>query len=172
MKNGHTKKNNRIKYSKRKISGISLVESAFIVLIFIISLTSCVGTSRVITGKPLPPTEASTIKIYTKPPAQFKEIAILESAKADFIFNPEIHNGANNKQEIIADMKVEAARLGANGILIRSLEQKSGVIGSAYGLTSSTAENKQQNELPQQTVSADNHNTLYGIAIFVLEVEN
>ena len=131
-------------------------------------LTACVGTSRVITGKPLPPTEPSAIKIYSKPPAAFKEIAIIESAKADFIFNPELHNSANNKQDIIAGMKAEAARLGANGILIRSLDHKSGVIGAGYGLSSSGTNRASNNAAAENSQSADN-NTLHGVAIYVLE---
>jgi hypothetical protein len=96
-------------------------------------LTGCV-TSHVLVGTPRPPISPDQVRIYMHPPARYEEIAILESSSKDsWSFTAQ---GKTDK--VIERMKDEAAKLGANGILLQGVgDQQVGTVGGAYG--SSTA---------------------------------
>lgn len=69
--------------------------------------------TSLVVGKTRTATTADQVKLYTKPPAKYEEIAIV-SADAVHAFM--------SKQELmdtaIANLKQEAAKVGANGILL------------------------------------------------------
>jgi hypothetical protein len=96
-------------------------------------LTGCV-TSHVLVGTPRPPISPDQVRVYTHPPARYEEIAILESSSRDsWTFTAQ-----GKADKVIERMKDEAAKLGANGILLTSIgDQQTGTVGGAYG--SSTA---------------------------------
>ena len=79
-------------------------------------------TSHIIVGKTRTPTNPEDIKIYRQPPAKFEEIAIIESdsvGKVSFSAQGHINSALER-------MKKNAAKLGANGIILTG----TGTVGS------------------------------------------
>ena len=93
----------------------------------------CAASSHVVTGAARPPISPEDVKIYTQPPAQFEEIGALEaSSRGGFRFTEQ-----GKMDKVIERLKVEAAKLGANGVLLRSTQnQVSGSVGTGGGSTS------------------------------------
>jgi hypothetical protein len=97
-------------------------------------LNACVS-SHVLTGTPRAPISPEQVKVYTQPPPKFEEIARLDSSsRGSFAF------GAQAKTDkVIERMKVEAAKLGANGVLLQGIsDRQSGSIGTGFGSASAS----------------------------------
>jgi hypothetical protein len=79
------------------------------------------ASSSVIVGKVRPPISPAQVKIYLNPPPKFEEIALLEtSSRASWSITDQ------GKMDTMMDrMKEEAAKLGANGILLRGTADRS-----------------------------------------------
>src|SRR5688572_1742273 len=96
-------------------------------LIVAITLVACATGSAIVTGAKHPPIAAEAVKLYTSPPADFDEIAIVKAS-----------SGAGLTQQAsvdyaIAELKKQDAKLGANGVLLETTGTKTTtVIGSAY----------------------------------------
>ena len=78
-------------------------------------LAGCAITNEtsIVVGTPRSPLAPEQVKLYTKPPARYEEIAIVSADAAhDFMAKQELMNIA------IAKIKGEAAKVGANGILL------------------------------------------------------
>jgi hypothetical protein len=85
-------------------------------------------------GKARPPLSPDVVQIYTRPPnAPYEEIARLEtSSQGSFAFTAQGKTDA-----VIQRLKTEAAKLGANGVLLEGIaDQPSGAIGTGGGSTS------------------------------------
>jgi hypothetical protein len=97
--------------------------------ILVAVLTGC-ATSHVMVGNPRPPISPSEVKIYLHPPARYEEIAILDtSSKESWSFTEQ------GKMDVVMQrLKVEAAKLGANGILLQSTgDQYAGSVSTGVG---------------------------------------
>ena len=84
----------------------------------ILLLAGCAITSgtSVVVGNTRPQTKPEEIRLYTKPPAKYEEIAIISADSAhDFMDKQALMDNA------IAKLKDEAAKVGANGILLDSV---------------------------------------------------
>jgi hypothetical protein len=92
-------------------------------------LAGCVS-SHVLIGTARPPISPDQVKIYIHPPAKYEEIAILESSsKGSFAITAQ---GKTNK--VMERVKEEAAKLGANGILLQGIsDQQVGAVGTGFG---------------------------------------
>lgn len=77
-------------------------------------LAGC-ASSSVIVGRVRPPISPAQVRIYLNPPQKFEEIALLEtSSRASWSITDQ------GKMDTVMDrMKEEAAKLGANGVLLR-----------------------------------------------------
>lgn len=76
-------------------------------------LAGC-ATSHVLVGTPRPPISPTEVKIYLHPPTKYEEIAILDSSsKGSFAFTSQ-----QKMDAVIERLKEDAAKLGANGILL------------------------------------------------------
>lgn len=96
----------------------------FLSLLAILSTLGCASSSHIITGTVRPPTSEAEVRVFTTPPKKYQEIAILTVESAGWTSQGEV-DGA------IAKLKKEAARLGANGILLVNRgTASSGVVGS------------------------------------------
>lgn len=108
-----------------------------IYLALILTLSGCALTrgSGIVTGETRPPTEASQVKLYTSPPANYQEIAIVSAdSRNDFMTSQALADAA------IERLKKEAAKVGANGVILESAGDKVlGSSGSAIGLQPSYA---------------------------------
>lgn len=79
-------------------------------------LAGCASTSSVVVGKTRPAVAVTDVKLYLRAPAKYEEIAILEaSSKASFSITDQ-----GKMDTVIERMKGEAAKLGANGVLLNS----------------------------------------------------
>ena len=102
-----------------------LVASSFVCL-FILGCAS----SHVLTGTARAPISPSQVKIYSHPPANFEEVALLTaSSESSWAWTEQ---GKTNA--VIEGLKKEAAKLGANGVLLQSLGTEGG--GSGVGISS------------------------------------
>lgn len=97
-------------------------------------LTAC-ATSHVIVGTPRPPIAPDQVKVYLHPPAKFEEIAILDSSsKGSFAFTSQAKMDA-----VIQRLKEDAAKLGANGILLQSEgNQYAGSVSTGTGMATAS----------------------------------
>ena len=103
-------------------------------LVILASTTACNVTSgsRVVVGNRRPPIAPESVKIYIRPPAKFEEIAIVSaSSKNAFASDQSLTDSA------LLRMKKDAAKLGANGILLSGVgSQQIGSVGSSFGSAS------------------------------------
>src|SRR5260221_14192554 len=93
------------------------------------ALAGCV-TSHVMVGQAPPPISPDQVQIYLRPPAnKYVEIALLDtSSKGAFAFS------AQGKTDAVMErLKAEAAKLGANGILLQGVgAQAGGSVGTGF----------------------------------------
>jgi hypothetical protein len=96
-------------------------------------LLACSTSSHVLVGTPRPPISPDSVRIYTQPPPKYEQIAHLDaSSQGSFAITSQ-----QNMDKAIARLKEEAAKLGANGILLQGVQdQQTGSIGMGGGNTS------------------------------------
>jgi hypothetical protein len=86
-----------------------------------------------VVGTVRPAISPSEVKIYLQPPPAFEEIAVL-NASADSMFGT---GGQATVDKVIQRLKEEAAKLGANGVILEGMsEQQTGSLGGGSGSTS------------------------------------
>ena len=92
------------------------------------ALAGCSSTSQLVTGTPRAPIDPSQVRVYfTPPPGGYEEIAQLETASGNFTY------GEQNKMDaVINNLRIEAAKLGANGVLFVGAQNTVG--GSNVGV--------------------------------------
>ncbi len=98
-----------------------------IVLIFVLALAAC-ATSHVMIGKARPPISPEEVQVYfSPPPGHYEQIARLDtSSQGSFAFTAQGKTDA-----VIKRLKIEAAKLGANGVLLQGMgEEPSGSVGT------------------------------------------
>ncbi len=102
-------------------------------LIWILCLCGCAGSSHLLTGTPRPAISPDEVTVFTQAPARYEEIAVLDaSSRGGFKFTDQ-----GRMDKVVQRLKVEAAKLGANGVLLQSTQnQVSGGIGTGGGSTS------------------------------------
>src|SRR5882672_4924127 len=100
----------------------------------LVILAGC-ATSHVMVGNARPAISPSQVKIYLHPPEKYEEIAILDtSSQGSFSFTQQ------GKMDVVVErLKAEAAKLGANGILLESTGDRYG--GSVSTGAGTAAEN-------------------------------
>lgn len=131
-----------------------------VLLLGIVMASVGCASSHILVGKARPPISPEQVKIYLRPPAKYEEIAILEaSSKSSWAVTQQ---GKMNKA--IERLKEEAARLGANGILLQGS-------GTEYGASVNTgAATTTGNTAYGTGVSVPvMHKAVSGLAIFVSE---
>ena len=105
-----------------------------------VMLLVCATSSHVMIGAARPPISPESVRVYVQPPEKYEEIAAIDAtSQGSFAVTSQ-----QNMDKAIARLKEEAAKLGANGILLQGVQdQQSGSIGtgvgsSSYGPSSST----------------------------------
>jgi len=102
----------------------------------VLGLVAC-ASSHVLVGKARPPISPSQVQIYLHPPAtKYEEVAVLDSNSShSFSFTAQGKTDA-----VIARLKKEAAKLGANGVVLENIgDQEAGAVGSGIGTASGNA---------------------------------
>lgn len=100
-----------------------------LILIAFVSLLAACASSHVLTGQPRPPVPVEQVRVYfAPPPSRYEEIALLQSNSGAFTY------GEQNKMNSVLDkLRVEAAKLGANGVLFQGTEDGAGGTGVSLG---------------------------------------
>jgi hypothetical protein len=120
-------------------------------------LVSCVS-SHIMIGKARPPISPQDVQVYFQPPPKYDQIAMLDTSSRDsFSFTAQ---GKTDK--VIQRLKEEAAKLGANGVLIQGLgDRPSGSVGIGFGAASTNS------GVGVGTSSASYQKAGSGVAIYV-----
>ena len=134
-----------------------------VLLAAVLILTGCV-TSHVLVGTPRKPISPNQVKIYIHPPTEFDEIATLDSSsRVSFTITAQ---GKTDKA--LARLKDEAAKLGANGILLQAIEdQAAGSTRTSFG--SASASGHSALGFSVGTFSAAYVKSASGMAIYVIQ---
>ena len=104
-----------------------------LVTVLAFSLAACAPSSHILVGTARPPISPSEVKLYLKPPPSFQEIAVL-NASAHSMFGT---GGQGSVDKVIQRLKEQAAKLGANGILLEGMsDRETGSLGGGSGSTS------------------------------------
>ena len=126
-------------------------------------LTACASSpvSHVLTGKQRPPIDPAQVKIYASPPAKYEEIAIIDATSSG--------SGASTEQEqsdaVIQRVREEAARLGANGVIVqRTGYDRGGSTGVGVGIGGAIGRSA---GVSLGVFSSDRPRTGHGVAIYV-----
>jgi uncharacterized membrane protein YgcG len=91
-------------------------------------LAAC-ATSHTLVGTPRAPIDPAQVRIYYgPPPGGHEEIALLQTSSGPFTYGEQ--NKTNN---VLAKLRAEAARLGANGILFQGTSDGYGGGGVTLG---------------------------------------
>ncbi len=87
-----------------------------------LTLGGCTTTSsRVMVGQGRAPIDPASVKLYLSPPASYEEIAMI-TADSD---NSWTFTQQEKMETVIERLKIEAAAVGANGVLIRGVSDRS-----------------------------------------------
>src|SRR5271167_924765 len=95
------------------------------------ALAACASSdSLVMVGAARPAISPAEVKIYSHPPAVYEEIALL-NASTSHMFTP---GGQKTIDEVIEKLKEQAAKLGANGVLLEGFsDRQTGSVGTGVG---------------------------------------
>jgi len=94
----------------------------YMVIIFFIS---CMPVSHVIVGEIKTPVNPSNVTIYLDYPEEYEKIALIDAGSNFALKDPVILFTWQSKMDkVIERLKIEAAELGANGILIINTDNK------------------------------------------------
>jgi hypothetical protein len=97
------------------------------------ALAACASDSIVVVGNQRAPVSPAEVKIYLQPPPAFEEIAVLNMS-ANSMFTT---GGQKTVDKVIAGLKEQAAKLGANGVILEGLsDSQTGSVGSGVGSSS------------------------------------
>jgi hypothetical protein len=70
------------------------------------------------------------VKVYLHPPEKYEEVAVVDASSRQSFS----HGDQAKTDKVIARLKEEAAKLGANGLLLQGVEdQYAGSVGSGFG---------------------------------------
>jgi uncharacterized protein YbjQ (UPF0145 family) len=111
------------------------VKSSLIAALMLATLAGCAAQSHIIVGKVRPPISPDQVKIYLEPPKAFEKIAIIDaSSQSSMAFTQQ-----QKMDKAIARLKEEAAKVGANGVLLQgSGSQAVGSVGTGFGSATAT----------------------------------
>jgi hypothetical protein len=113
-----------------------LLKTSTFAVAFAIAILSGCATSHVMVGQARPPTSPDQVRLYLRPPAsKYEEIALVDaSSRGGFAFS------SQGKTDVVIDrLRADAAKLGANGILLQGVgDQAGGSVGTGFGSASAS----------------------------------
>jgi uncharacterized protein YbjQ (UPF0145 family) len=102
---------------------------AAIALLSSFFLAACASSSVSLTGTVRPPINSNDVRVYTMAPATFEEVALLRGSRKSLGTA-----GEHAIDRVIEEMKIEAAKLGANGVLLEDFsDAHSLTLGTGVG---------------------------------------
>jgi hypothetical protein len=94
---------------------------------FLFALFGCATGTSIVTGKVRPAINPSEVKLYLEPPTRYETIGIVE-ALSDVEFSSQAA-----LDRAIQKLKAQAAKIGANGVLVSNTGDKSSNFGFYSG---------------------------------------
>jgi hypothetical protein len=89
-------------------------------------IAACSTSSHVLVGTARPPIAPESVRVYLQPPPHYEEIATINASSQGSL----ALTSQQNMDKAIERMKNEAAKLGANGVLLQGVQdQQTGAIG-------------------------------------------
>lgn len=101
--------------------------SAILAAITILVLASCASGSAIVTGTVRTPILPEQVRIYLEPPNEFEVIALV-NASSDAGWTEQ-----GSVDYAIAELKKQAAKLGANGVLLTATGETTSTVMGGYG---------------------------------------
>jgi hypothetical protein len=99
--------------------------------LLLLGLAGCANVSHTMISDPRAPVAVEQVRVYLQPPVtRYVEIALLDATTGEFTY------GAQNRNDsLMLRLRTEAARLGANGVLIQNRGQvaSNGGVGIGVG---------------------------------------
>lgn len=100
----------------------------FLPALFALALAAC-ASNHVLTGTPRAPIDPSQVRVYFSPPPNgYEQIALLQSNSGAFTYGEQA-----KMNSVVAKLRVEAAKLGANGVLFQGTDDGYGGSGVSVG---------------------------------------
>jgi len=99
-------------------------------------LSACAApSSHVLTGRARTPIPPDQVTIYSQPPPVFEEVAMVTATSDSGLGRS--GGGQAAIDQAIDRLKAEAAKLGANGVILQGVgDRQTGAIGTGFGSTS------------------------------------
>lgn len=130
----------------------------------LLALSGCSTTSNIVTGVTRDPISPEQVRMYSNEPANFEEIAVIEAnSKGSMKFTEQAKTDA-----AIERLKVEAAKLGANGVIITAIADGQGA-GFSFGLGGGSFGRNSGASVGAGTSTSTTYKIVTGVAIFVTE---
>jgi hypothetical protein len=100
----------------------------------VLALAACASTSVTLTGLTRPSISPEAVRVYTSAPTSFEEVAVLRASRKS------VGTGGERAiEKVIDEMRAEAAKLGANGLLLEDFsDAQSLTLGTGVGSESYT----------------------------------
>ena len=114
-------------------------------LVLILLLISCHPVSHIVVGKKREATNPTDVKVYLDYPESYEKIALVDAGSNFSFKDPVILFAWQSKMnKALERLKIEAASLGANGILIVNTDNKTyqSINSNENGVQTSTYEEK------------------------------
>jgi hypothetical protein len=109
---------------------IMMLRNLAVALSIVLFAGGCASSSYTIVGQVRPQIDPGDVEIFTSPPRHYEEIALLDASSAGG-FGRASEAGTD---EAIYRMKEQAAKLGANGVLLTGIgDQYGGSLGFGVG---------------------------------------
>jgi hypothetical protein len=100
------------------------------VLLGLLLVAGCGTSSSQLVGPARPPINPADVRVYKAPPSKFEQIAFLDATSGTSFF----HGTAQGEANAIEKLKIEAAKVGANGVLLTLVDDRpTGAIGIGVG---------------------------------------
>jgi hypothetical protein len=118
---------------------MNMQRSALLLLLSfaVLAITACASGSSVVTGTTRAPIASEQVRLYLEPPADFEVIGLV-NASSDAGWNEQ-----GSMDYAIEELKRQAAKLGANGVLIVSSGDTTTAVGRyAIPVTAKTVQGR------------------------------
>ena len=97
------------------------------VLLLALLLAACASGSAIVTGAKRTPLDPSHVKLYAEAPAKYEVIGVVSAKSAAGL------TAQGSEDYAVQELKNQAAKLGANGVLLQSTTQQ--IDGSGRGVS-------------------------------------
>jgi hypothetical protein len=91
-----------------------LSKKTVLVSLLAFSLAACATGSAIVTGTKRPPLNPGQVKLYAEPPAKYEAIGVVSAASGSGF------TAQGSEDYAVQELKNQAAKLGANGVLLEA----------------------------------------------------